>query len=386
MTATLKQSTSVATARLVVAFELGWLKIKIASTCDVLQPPRIKEVRARDLPALQRELALAKKRFGLPADAPVFSCYEAGRDAFWLHRWLTTQGIHNVVVDPGSLRVNRRRKRAKTDRIDARLLLNHLLDHLEGKKYVWSVVRVPTLAQEDQRQLHREMDTLKGERTEHVNRIRSLLATLGLALGMVKGKFAEWLDGQRLLESGAAIPADYRQRLLREYERWELADKQLQELEAEQKRRVAADEEAGMTKVRKLMELKGVGIKSAWLFGWEFFNWRRFANRRQIGALAGLTPTPSQSGEESKELGLNKAGNRWIRSLVIELAWGWLKWQPKSKLSRWFRKVFAAGGRRNRKKGIVALARKLLIALWRWVEFDEVPEGAVRVGWEAKLK
>ncbi len=141
-----------------------------------------------------------------------------------------------------------------------------------------------------------------------------------------------------------------------------------------------------MTKVRKLMELKGIGIKSAWLFGWEFFAWRTFQNRRQVGALAGLTPTPSQSGESAKELGLNKAGNRWIRSLIIEMAWSWLKWQPDSKLSRWFREAFGGGGRRSRKKGIVALARKLLIALWRWLEFDERPEGAVLVAWLPKLK
>jgi transposase len=385
VTTTLKQSTQSKSARLVVAFELGWSKIKIASTCDPLQPARIQEVPARDLKALVHELERAKKRFGLPAQAPVFSCYEAGRDAFWLHRWLTTQGIDNVVVDPGSVRVNRRRKRAKTDRLDARLLLNNLLDHLEGKKHVWSVVRVPTLAQEDQRQLHRELDTLQGERTEHVNRIRSLLATLGLSLAAVNGKFEEWLDERKLLESGVGIPPDYRSRLLREHERWELVNRQLRDLEAEQKRRVAAVESTGMGKVRKLMELKGVGIKSAWLFGWEFFGWREFSNRRQLGALAGLTPTPHQSGEMSQELGLSKSGNRWIRSLAIELAWSWLKWQPKSKLSKWFRELFGGGGRRSRKKGIVALARKLLIALWRWVEFGEKPEGTVQVSWLAKL-
>jgi len=386
MTAAPKHSTQGVPARLFVAFELGWSKIKIASTSDPLQKPRIQEIATRNMEALLAELAKAKKRFGLAADAEVVSCYEACRDGFWLHRWLTTQGVKNLVVDPGSLKVNRRRKRAKTDRIDARLPLDNLLDHEGGKKHVWSVVHVPTLEQEDRRQLHREMETLLGERTEHVNRLKSLLATLGLQLVKVDGTFEAWLGVQRVLESGAAIPAEYRKRMLREYRRWQLANEQVVALEAEQKRRVASSKVKEMEKVRKLMKLKGIGVKSAWLFGWEFFGWRTFQNRRQVGSLAGLTPTPSQSGDISKELGLNKAGNRWIRSMIVEIAWGWLHWQPQSKLSLWFRSHFGASTGRSRKKGIVALARKLLIALWRWVEFDVKPEGAVEVDWEAKVK
>src|SRR5436190_4075417 len=386
MTAGNKYSNAGTGARLYIAFELGWSKIKIASTCDPLQKPRIQEISARDLPALLQELAKAKKRFGLAADTPVRSCYEAGRDGFWLHRWLTTQGIENLVVDHGSLKVNRRRKRAKTDRIDARLLLEHLLDYSEGKKHVWSVVHVPSLEQEERRQLHREMETLLGERTEHVNRIKSILATLGLKLDKVDAKFEAWLDGQKLLEMGETVPGEFRVRLLREYERWQLVHRQIEGLEAEQKRRVATSAVKGVEKVQKLMKLKGIGIKSAWLFGMEFFGWRTFQNRRQVGALAGLTPTPCQSGEMSKEMGLNKAGNRWVRSLIVEIAWSWLKWQPSSKLSRWFRENFGVGNGRSRKKGIVALARKLLIALWRWVEFDEKPEGAVEVDGQAKVK
>ncbi len=233
MTATQKQSSGSNSGRLWVAFEMGWATIKVASTCDLLQKPRIREIPARDLRAVHAELAKAKARFGLPADTPVCSCYEAGRDGFWLHRWLTEQGVHNLVVDPGSLKVNRRRKRAKTDRIDARLLLDHLLDHHAGKKHVWSVVHVPTLEQEERRQLHRELQTLQGERTEHVNRIRSILATLGLKLGVVNAQFEAWLDSQRLLETGQPAPGDYRQRLLREHRRWELVNQQIAELEAE---------------------------------------------------------------------------------------------------------------------------------------------------------
>jgi transposase len=182
--------------------------------------------------------------------------------------------------------------------------------------------------------------------------------------------------------------------LLREHRRWELANEQMEALETEQKRRVAArDEDAAkakgdksLAKVRKLMRLKGIGIKSAWLLVYEFFGWRDFKNRRQVGSLAGLTPTPYQSGDTSKELGLNKAGNRWVRSLIVEVAWGWLQWQPNSALTKWFRKRFGSSGSRSRKKGIVALARKLSIALWRWLEFDEKPKGAVEVDWQSKVK
>jgi transposase len=264
--------------------------------------------------------------------------------------------------------------------------LDNLLDYEAGKKHVWSVVHVPTLEQEDRRQLHRELETLLGERTEHVNRLKSLLATLGLKLDKVDANFESWLDGQRVLESGVQVPADYRERMLREYRRWELVNRQTLALEAEQKQRVRTSAAPEMEKVRKLMRLKGIGVKSAWLFGMEFFGWRTFRNRRQVGSLAGLTPTPNQSGEMSKELGINKAGNSWIRSLIIEIAWGWLHWQPQSKLTRWFKERFGSGTGRSRKKGIVALARKLLIALWRWVEFDEKPEGAIEVDWEPKVR
>ena len=386
MTATKMNSSGNGTRCLYVAFEMGWSKIKIASTCDPLEKPRIKEIAARDLTALAAELAKAKARFGLPDDAPVYTCYEAGRDGFWLHRWLTSHGIHNVVVDPGSLKVNRRRKRAKTDSVDARLLLEHLMDYRAGKKNVWSVVRVPTLEQETSRQLHRELETMQGERTEHVNRIKSILATLGLKVDKMDARFADWLSEQRLLETGQAVPSDFQERLRREFQRWQAVDEQIKALEAEQRQRVQRREDKTIDKVRRLMKLKGIGIKSAWLFGLEFFGWRTFANRRQVGALAGLTPTPYQSGDTNKELGLNKAGNRWIRSMIVEIAWGWLKWQPGSALSRWFMQRYGKGGARSRKKGIVALARKLLIALWHWVEHEQKPEGAVEVAWESKVK
>jgi transposase len=396
MTATQRHSSQASVGRLFVGFEMGWSKVKVVSTCSAFQKPRIREVPARDLAALRQELAKAKARFGLPASAPVHSCYEAGRDGFWLHRWLVGQQVDNVVIDPGSIKVNQRRKKAKTDRLDGQLLLSNLLDFHGGKRDVWSVVRVPTLAQEDQRQLHRELETVQGERTEHVNRLKSILATLGLKVEKIDQGFEAWLGEQRLLETGQAIPPDHRRRLVREYRRWQLTQQQVVELELEQQRRVASrvqqeteparEQEGSLLKVRRLMRLKGIGIKSAWLFGHEFFGWRRFQNRRQVGSLAGLTPTPYESGTMSRELGLNKAGNRWVRSLIVEIAWGWLRWQPESGLAQWFAKRYGKGGYVARKKGIVALARKLLIALWRWVEFDVKPEGALEVSWESKVK
>lgn len=387
MTATFSHPTAATSGCLYVALELGWARIKVASSAGRQGKPRIKEVKARDLPALQAEFAKAKERFGLAADAVVYMCYEAGRDGFWLHRWLTSQGYHNLVVDPGSVKVNRRRKRAKTDRLDARLLLDELQDYLAGKADAWSVVAVPTLEQEDRRQLHRELETLKGERTEHVNRIKSLLATLGLKVERVDENFAGWLSEQRLLENGAAVPADYEQRLLREQRRWQLVDAQIRELDQEQVRRVAAaaSADAGMNKVKKLLRLKGVGIKSAWLFIWEIFHWRTFANRRQLGAMAGLAPTPYQSSDMKRELGISKAGNSWLRGMMVEIAWSWLQWQPGSALAQWFARRFGDGAKRVRKIGIVAVARKLLIALWRWLEFDVWPEGAAEVAWQPKV-
>jgi transposase len=268
----------------------------------------------------------------------------------------------------------------------------HLLDYHAGKRHVWSVVRVPRLDQEERRQLHRELQTLKAERTEHVNRIKGILATLGLSLDKIDDEFETWVREQRLLETGQPVPKEYQERLLRECRRWKVVQEQIVELEAEQKWRVRTpsqtdgEKEKALNKVRKLLKLKGIGIKSAWLLGFEFFGWRTFQNRRQVGSLAGLTPTPYQSGNMDRELGMSKAGNSWVRGMIVEIAWVWLQWQPNSALSQWFKKKYVQAGRTIRKKGIVALARKLLIALWRWVEFDIKPEGAIEVSWESKVK
>jgi transposase len=333
---------------------------------------------------LLREIAKAKRRFGLPEDAAVVSCYEAGRDGFWLHRWLTAQGIANAIVDSASIEVNRRQRRAKCDRLDAAKLLTMLLRFHAGEHKVWSVVQVPDVAEEQRRQLHRELLAVQDERTRHVSRIKALLAGQGIALARVTAAFPEALAQLRSWD-GSALASDLQQRLLREFERWQLADRHVRDLEDERKQRIRRDETPHVEQVRSLLGLAGVGLSGAWLLVFELFGWRQFRNRRQVGALVGLTPTPYQSGVSSREQGISKAGSKQVRRLMVELAWAWLRWQPDSALSDWYRRRFADHGKRARKVGIVALARKLLIALWRYLEHGEVPEGARLVDWRAKV-
>src|SRR5262245_21148159 len=370
--------------RLYLAFELSWCQWKLAFTIGHGQPARLRTIAARDLPALLKEIHKAKQRFGLPDDAAVVSCYEAGRDGFWLHRWLASQGISNVIVDSASIEVNRRKRRAKSDRLDAAKLVSMLLRYHAGETKVWSVVRVPQAADEDRRHLHRELIAVQDERTEHVNRIKAFLAGQGIAWATVTATFPEELPRLRCWD-GSELGADLRQRLLREFARWQLADQHVKELENERKQRIRRADTAQVDKVRGLLNLSGIGLSGSWLLVYELFGWRTFANRRQVGAIVGLTPTPFQSGGGSAEPGISKAGSKVLRRMLVELAWGWLRWQPDSELSRWYARRFAQQGKRARKVGVVALARKLLIALWRYVEQGEVPAGARLTSWRAKV-
>jgi len=367
-----------------LAFELGWNQWKLAFTVGHGQPARLRTVAARDLTGLLREIAKAKRRFGLPEEVAVVSCYEAGRDGFWLHRWLSSHGIANVIVDSSSIEVNRRKRRAKSDHLDAAKLVSMLLRYHAGETKVWSVVRVPGTVDEDRRHLHRELIAVQDERTEHINRIKGFLAGQGIALATVTAKFAEEL-GQLRCWDGSPLGADLRQRLRREFARWQLADAQVKELENERKQRVRRDDTPKVAKVRSLLDLAGIGMSGSWLLVYELFAWRQFANRRQVGAIVGLTPTPYQSGDDHREQGISKAGSKVLRRMMVELAWGWLRWQPDSELSRWYARRFAHHGKRARKVGVVALARKLLIALWRYVEQGEAPAGARLTNWRAKV-
>jgi transposase len=363
---------------LFLAFELGANQWKLGFTTGAAQRPRERNVPARHIEAVREEIRKAKQRFGLPEEAPVISCYEAGRDGFWLHRWLVTQGVANCVVDSASIEVNRRHRRAKTDRLDVQKLLMMLLRHAAGERKVWSIVRVPSVEEEDRRQLHRALATVKQDRTRVINRIKGLLAAHGLVMPP-GGDFPQQLEHLRLWD-GTPLPVGLRHRLDQEWEHVQALAQRIAQLEAERRAVLRTAEDAVTKKVQQLLMLKGIGINSAWVFVMEFFGWRAFRNRKEVGALSGLTPTPYASGNTAYERGIAKAGNPHIRAMAIEIAWGWLRFQPESALTQWYQQRFGHGSSRLRRIGIVALARKLLIALWRFVETGVLPDGAALKG------
>jgi Transposase and inactivated derivatives len=363
---------------LYLAFELGNTEWVLAMTTGMDQPPLRREMPARALKMLEAEIARAKAHFGLPAAAPVCSCYEAGRDGFWLHRYLVSRGIANRIVDSSSIEVNRRRRRAKTDRLDAAKLVTMLIRAEGGEKQVWSVVNVPTSVEEDRRQVHRELLFARRDRGRHTNRMKGLLAGQGVPLAKLR-EFPRHLCTARRWD-GTPLPPLLCARLAREWDTVQAYTTRIRALKHERRALLRVTDDPAIARVRQLNQLRGIGIDSAWLYVMEFFAWRQFRNRRQVGGLAGLTGTPYQSGDLQHEQGISKAGNRWVRALAINTAWAWLRFQPKSQLARWYQKKFGKGNSRIRKLGIVALARKLLIALWRYVDQGLLPEGAVLRG------
>ena len=371
---TLRIKDNIKEAILHIAFELSHLKWKLAFSNG--EKMRTVTIEARDLDKLHAEIEKAKQRFGFEGQIRVVSCYEAGRDGFWLHRYLLSCGIENVVVDSANIEVNRRKRRAKTDRIDVRKLLHKLLRYHGGERLVWSVVNVPSEQAEDGRQLHRELEVLKKERTMHRSRLKSLLIQQGIvAPNPSSRKFLIQLETFRRWD-GTELPADLKSRIIREHGRLRMVEEQIYTLNKERENRVAAADNMSMQQVAHLMTLVGIGMNSSWKFVMEFFAWRDFKNGKQIGALSGLTPTPYDSGSSLREQGISKAGNERVRTLAVEMAWVWLRFQPQSKLSQWYLKRFAEGGKRMRRIGIVAMARRLLIDLWRYLEHGVVPEGA----------
>jgi transposase len=353
--------------------ETGWL-LGFASAYG--QKPLRRKITSRDRKALLREIGWAKAKLGLEAEARVVSCYEAGRDGFWLHRFLVAQGVESLVVDSASIEVNRKKRRAKTDRVDLVALLDLLARHLAGSaKPVWSVVRVPALEDEDRRHLHRELKLVKKDRTRISHRMKGLLANHGLTLDL-RGDLESQLDAMREWD-GSPLPPGLRGRLERYLEEYRYFTKRIQGLEAERRRILREEQGPVQAKVLQLYSLRALGINSSWMLTTEFFGWRDFRNGKQVGSMAGLTPTPFDSGKSAREQGIGKDGSRWVRGGAIELAWGWLRFQPQSALSRWYERRFGSGSKRLRKIGIVALARKLLIALWRFLETGVIPEGAL---------
>lgn len=378
MTATTRDEcnvTNTSTLRLLMAMELARREWKLGFTTGPGQPLRRRTLSTRSWQLLPTEIALAKRRFGLPVDIPVTSCYEAGRDGFWIHRYLTTLRVENLIVEPASIEVNRRARRAKTDRLDLEKLASMLGRYVGGERTVWRLVRVPSEAAEDRRQPPRELATLKRDRTRITNRIQGLLATVGAAVRLQPGsplsldEVTQW--------NGAPLPEALRARLAREWETVELLTTRMHELERARRAALHDRDDATVAMVRRLLQLRGIGANAAWLFVTELFAWRQFKNTREIGGLTGLVGTPYQSGTFDRDQGISKAGNRHVRAIAIQIAWGWLTFQPESALTRWYHRRFAQAGPDARKIGIVAVARRLLIELWRYLQTGVLPKGAV---------
>lgn len=357
-----------------VAFELGDAHWKLAFTTGFGQKPRERTIGAGDIAALEDEIVLAKRRFRLPSSARVVSCYEAGRDGFWIHHCLKAMKIDNVVVDSSSIEVNRRKKRAKTDRLDVGKLSTMLVRYHCGERKVWSVVRAPSESDEDRRHLHRSLGEMKRDRTRLINRIKGLLVSQGVRLAIGR-RFLEELERETTWD-GRPLPSGLLDRVKRLHTHLLFLNGQIQDLETARRTAVRVGEGRLLDQVRQLLQLRGIGLNSSWLFVMEFFGWREFRNRRQVGSLAGLTPTPFNSGGGEHEQGIGKDGNRHVRGMAVEIAWCWLRFQPHSELTRWYNARFGHGSARMRRIGIVALARRLLIELWRYLETGEIPAGA----------
>jgi len=371
-------ATTVGAPTLLLAFELGERTWKLGFTPGLGQQPRIRQIPARATNRVVEEVARAKARFGLPADAPVLSCYEAGREGFWLHRWLVAHAVSNQVIDSSSIEVNRRARRAKTDRLDLGGLLTLLARHHLGDGRGWRMVRVPSVAEEDARQLHRTRETIQQDRTRLINRLKAAMVTQGLTLSL-EADFLTRLETAQLWD-GTPIPAGLKGRLTRAWAHLAFLTRALEELDRE-RATLAPDPQTTVGRyVSALPTLRGIGPIGTWTLATEIFGWRQIKNRRQLGALVGLVPAPYQSGESAHDQGITRAGNKHVRRLMVQLAWSWVRYQPDSALTAWYQGKFGRGSRRLRRIGIVALARKLLIALWHYVEHGEVPEGAIVKG------
>ena len=287
------RTTSETSQVLYLAFELGVEEWKIGFIRDLGTKPRMRVMSARDVTRLAREITAAKQWFALPANAAVRSCYEAGRDGFWLHRHLATVGIDNRVVDSSSIEVNRRQRRAKSDGLDARKLLGMLLRYHAGESKVWSVVRVPTAEEEDRRQLHRELRTLKKERTRVANRMQGLLASQGMRLP--NGRDVSRLLEEMRLWDGTPLPAGLRARLQREWEHAQFLHAKILELQRQRSQAIKHDRGQAIDKVRQLLHLRGIGANGAWVYVNEFLGWRQF-NNRKTPYVKGPTATMTRCG------------------------------------------------------------------------------------------
>jgi transposase len=321
------------------------------------------------------EQVRARAASKLGAVPKVMSCYEAGYDGFWLHRLLEAVGIGNLVFDAASIAVEQRARRAKTDRIDGELLLRTLMAYLRGEPRVVRIVRVPSMAEEDARRASRERDRLITEQTAHTNRIKALLRLQGMAVGNPRRQdWLAWLQRQRDRQ-GQSLSPQLLAEVTREHARLMLVRQQLAALEQAQAVRTLPLPAPMAERQDRLLRIKAIGTTFGATLVNELF-YKNFRNRREVASYCGLTPSPWKSGGIDREQGISKAGNHRARHKAIELAWLWLRHQPDSALSQWFRTRTANAGKRARRIAIVALARKLIVALWRYLTTGLVPEQA----------
>jgi transposase len=359
---------------LYMALELSARRWQLAFGLGLATPSRRRTIAAGDEAAVRAEIAAARQRFGLPATAAVRSCYEAGRDGFWIHRLLERLGVTNAVVDSASIEVSRRRRRAKTDRLDAEALLRRLIRYWLGERDQWKVVHVPSVAVEDARHAERSLAMLTAERTRYRNRVQGLLATHGVRTRLTRAFGAQLAT--LATPEGGGLPPGVIARLRVTWRLIQTIEEELRAARTAQAAEVRAAATAAAVRTQRLEQLRGLRVHAAAVLAKEVFA-RDLRNRREVGALSGLVPVPYQSGEAGHDQGISRAGLKAVRRILVEVAWNWVRWQPDSALTRWYRTRFAAGGGRLRRIGIVALARKLLIALWRYSEQGIVPAGAV---------
>ena len=366
------QKNDTKTGRLLVAIEMSLSKWGLSAANEGQPRKRVKTVAGGDYRALLEAVTDFKQRFKLTAEAPVVFCYEAGRDGFYPYRRLTELGHTVWVIDSASIEVSRRQRNAKSDGIDADKLVELMQRKAGGERRALRIVRVPEVEAEDQRQLPRERESLLKDKQRVLNQIGSQLFTQGYReVPETCRALKAWLEQPR------EIGPQLRERLQRDLERLALLETQLQKIEkamVDQLQQKQTRQIAGVAKA--LMQLCGIGLIGAWVLASEIFGWRSFRNRREVGSVLGLTPTPYSSGNDQREQGISKAGNRRARSMLVELSWLWLRYQPESALSQWFKSRFSGGGKRLRRIGIVALSRRLAVALWHYTAHGVVPEGA----------
>jgi transposase len=373
MNAAIRSDVSVDESILYVAFELGKREWKLAVTSGFGRAPWLRTVPSGDLAAVERVVQQARERFGVAATARVVSCYEVGRDGFWIDRALRARGIANRVVDSASIEVNRRARRTKTDRIDALKLVMMLVRVWSGERRVWAEVRVPPVAVEAARHRSRERTALTQEQTRLRNQMGSWLTTWGCRVPARTRQAGAWWTTVRDW-ADAPLPSAVQTRIARAAARLALIAEQIGEIEADQA--TATRAAAPASALARLVQLKGIATTSASVLLDEGIVWRAFANRRQVGGLLGFAPAKYDSGASSRDQGITRAGNARLQSVMVQLAWGWVHWQRQSALTRWYQERFGRG-KRTRKVGIVALARKLFIALWRYVTDGVLPMGTV---------